>query len=409
DHLYERLQSGERWEDLALETFRDPVLASNGGDLGFTSLGDLDPAYEEVAYQLADGEISPPVLTKTGYSIIQVIERNYYPFLIEEEFQAQREKLRQIIMTHLKRPSVRAYTDSILRVLHPRYDRRGLRQVLTQFDASASPGLEYPTRGLADTVVVFEGSEYSWSVEEVLDRLGRLAPRHQRRLGSEEDLERMISGLLVQDHMLAQARAGTIAEDEEFRRESRRAKKSYAVAQVLNHIISNAKLEESELRKYYQDHQAELVSEPRFEVLEIVVADSDTAAMIHQQLLSGEQFAVLARRHSLRKETAERGGYLGWSTPRQLGGIRAALAGANVGDLLGPLHLNGLEIIVKVLDIAPSVPLTLGEARPFIDQHLATQTRRKAYDRFRETLHTDADVRVDSTRIREFIFTEVSL
>lgn len=93
--LYERLQNGESWEALARETFQDPVLAGDGGDLGFFQMGDMDPGFELTAFQLGDGDISSPVKTSNGYSIIQVIEREVDPFLVENEFQQNRSELAQ--------------------------------------------------------------------------------------------------------------------------------------------------------------------------------------------------------------------------------------------------------------------------------------------------------------------------
>jgi len=403
DNLYQRLMAGERWADLARETFRDPVLAGNGGDLGFTRLGDLDPAYEVVAYQLADGEISPPVMTRTGYSIIQVLERKYDPFLIEEEFQAQKARLRQVIMSHLKRPSVRAYTDSVLTSLNVRFPSGGPGPMSNQLSLLTSSTDDYQVYDLDAPFVEFNGPKGFWTVGEVLERIRQLSSRQQRQIDSEENLRRVVAGLVVQDRLLSVARAYNFEAEPEFRQTSQRAKKSYRISQVLHHIWSHAQPDESELRDYYREHESELKSEPRYEIMEIVAADPDTAAMIHQRLQLGESFGELARRYSLRKETAQYDGYLGWGTPSQFGGLKSALLEADKGDIIGPTQLAGMEVIVKVLDKKPSTSLTFQEARPLIEQRLAAQTNRRAYDSFRNQLRASAAVKIDSALIRGFI------
>ena len=53
----------------------DPGSAQMGGEIGFTSPGQLVPAYEKTVAELEPGEISEPVQTPFGYHIIQLIER----------------------------------------------------------------------------------------------------------------------------------------------------------------------------------------------------------------------------------------------------------------------------------------------------------------------------------------------
>ena len=85
--------SDETWESLAMECFQDSILNSNGGDLGWHNYNDLDPLFAFEAFQLDPGEISEPVRTKDGYSIIHVIEKENEGFLTEQDFQLKRKEI----------------------------------------------------------------------------------------------------------------------------------------------------------------------------------------------------------------------------------------------------------------------------------------------------------------------------
>jgi peptidyl-prolyl cis-trans isomerase SurA len=74
--IYERVQSGEDFAELAKQNSEDPS-ANLGGDLGFLKLEDLrEQAFAQAAAQLKPGEVGRPVLTSLGFHIIKVEEIN---------------------------------------------------------------------------------------------------------------------------------------------------------------------------------------------------------------------------------------------------------------------------------------------------------------------------------------------
>ena len=70
-----RIYDGEDFKVLATLYSDDPGSASNGGELGFMSRGDLVPEFERAAFKLKKDEISEVVQSKFGFHIIQMIER----------------------------------------------------------------------------------------------------------------------------------------------------------------------------------------------------------------------------------------------------------------------------------------------------------------------------------------------
>jgi peptidyl-prolyl cis-trans isomerase SurA len=76
DSVREMIRSGEvEFEAAARRLSDDPASAKKGGLLGTTNRGDLVPEFEEVAYNLEEGEISYPVETQFGIHIIRLNSR----------------------------------------------------------------------------------------------------------------------------------------------------------------------------------------------------------------------------------------------------------------------------------------------------------------------------------------------
>ena len=73
--IRDRIEKGEKFEDVAKAESSDSVSAAQGGFLGRGPKGRFVPAFEDAAYALKPGEVSQPVLTPFGYHLIKVDER----------------------------------------------------------------------------------------------------------------------------------------------------------------------------------------------------------------------------------------------------------------------------------------------------------------------------------------------
>lgn len=73
--LKDRIEGGDRFEDLARSHSDDIASAADGGNLGWASPGTLDPYFEEQMNRLEINGISEPFRTSFGWHIVQVLER----------------------------------------------------------------------------------------------------------------------------------------------------------------------------------------------------------------------------------------------------------------------------------------------------------------------------------------------
>ena len=75
EQLLLRINSGDDFSMLAKGNSDDTVSAMNGGDLGWTSPGELVPEFQRAMDGLQENELSQPFKTNFGWHIVQVLER----------------------------------------------------------------------------------------------------------------------------------------------------------------------------------------------------------------------------------------------------------------------------------------------------------------------------------------------
>jgi len=88
--VYERLQKGEDFAEVATEVSKDTGSGASGGDLGWQPRSFYVTEFGDAAFTQEIGEIGKPVKTDFGYHIIQVIARQELP-LSDSQYQQKKE------------------------------------------------------------------------------------------------------------------------------------------------------------------------------------------------------------------------------------------------------------------------------------------------------------------------------
>jgi foldase protein PrsA len=73
EEIYNKLKNGADFAELA-KKYSEDFTKNKGGVIGYITRGKMSKAFDEVAFSLKKGEISKPVKTEFGYSIIKVLD-----------------------------------------------------------------------------------------------------------------------------------------------------------------------------------------------------------------------------------------------------------------------------------------------------------------------------------------------
>ncbi|MEC8839484.1 MAG: peptidylprolyl isomerase [Candidatus Neomarinimicrobiota bacterium] len=250
------LENGKPWEKCAAMTFKDSLLQSNGGDLGWIRMGNMDPAFEYAAFQLEDMQISSPVKTQYGYSIIQILEKEKDVFLTEQEFQLEKNWLQLIAGQYKKMPLIREITDGFVQDMEINFNEDGLREFFLAIIEHKESQNIYSNRPL----VSFKNGNY-WTAKQTYEKLDNLSPRQYKRINNMDNLTNIIRGLAAREKMLLHAEKLELSTHTRFTELLERHYHGYLVNQCLEKLFNqNEQLHQNPDLKQsiYKDFRNEL-------------------------------------------------------------------------------------------------------------------------------------------------------
>jgi len=354
NNLFELVKIGVDFGLLAKQVFTDSVLQNNGGYLGYFTWGDMDPAFEDVAYSLKVGEISEPVKTEYGYSIIKLEDKITTPLLTESEFQNKKSHLENVIKMRKKEPSEKEYINSIFDKSKLTFSDEIIKEISVNLNSKKEIELgDYKNQ--SQECASYRDRVYSQA--EIEQRLSDLPSYQSIRINSIESLQAAIEGMLIKDTLyniaISKGYDTTMVVLEKIEK--------YNMSTFLrfkkDEIISEANLPDSVVFKYYKDNISSFSTEPELNLQEILVNSEDMANSIIKLLNEGSDFGELAKKYSLRKWSAENYGIMGYAPVSKFGSYKNLFWNSQLGEIIGPLKIEGIYGIFRLLGKEESKPI----------------------------------------------------
>lgn len=376
--LYKALQEGKTFDELAKNVFKDPVLRNSGGQLGYFSIDEMEPAFEDAAYNLRVGEISKPVRTNGGYSIIKVEDRQVKPLLTEYEYTKHRSRLLPYWKKRKNKETTQQYVDSLSNALNIKFNKPAIRKLFLalneekESDLSLDQEIMSPGNGSLKNEELVHSDIGVWDIEQFQKHAKYTSEKQRSWIHNEERLKDFISGLIVRTHMLAQARKLGLDDTPEYQDKITYDLDTYLLDRIQKDIYDEIIIPEDSLLSYYDQDPERFAEPPQVNLREIVLDNADDTVLIVSQLKEGKSFADLARKFSVRRWSAENAGELGYLTPNDLGKWSGLAFSLEVGGWVGPVKMDSYYVFLECIGKIPSKPRSFEEARNDITQALRT-------------------------------------
>lgn len=120
-------------------------------------------------------------------------------------------------------------------------------------------------------------------------------------------LERFIESIVQEEVLLQSMIATDFRNEPELREQIKNAVADYLIKK---HVSQRIRVTDREIEQYYRDN-ASVIRDERVQVSHILMKSRDECEAMLKRINSSEEFAELARQHSLHKDSAEKGGDIG--------------------------------------------------------------------------------------------------
>lgn len=412
EQLIHRLNQGESFETLSAEVFNDPALRSTGGDLGYFGIDEMDLAFEDAAFSLRKGEVSRPVRTTTGFSIIKVTDVIEAPLLTEVQFAQQRPQMEQV-----------AYYQE-----QERATRRDLENALNQMEWNEStiadlwgkiqnnPDAFYVSDvSLSELPVSINESDRSkvisklrgfrFTVEDFLAE-AYFTPSIRRNMAKTEyDFRSQLEGLAYRSYALGLVKNHPDL-DQNFINESiNETFYGYLFDRFESDIDTKVRVDQNQLRSFYNQNPEQFSQPLMLEMSEIVVTDAKIAENVFARLKAGADFKTVLTEFGADTDTKKQGGYIGNIPINQFGTLSSALGKIKPGDVAGPFQVaSNYFIILKCLERTESRPLAFEQAEDQVQEYVFTKARQQVRHEIISNLRTRYNAQIDMNRLNTISF-----
>ncbi len=355
DSLFQLLEQGVPFEDLARTTFQDPRLRESSGSLGYFTVDEMEPSFEEAAYALDIGEISQPVRTSDGYSIIRVDDRKGNPLVTETEFSKHRHKLQVYWKKRKTMKALQRHTDSLKQALEISFNEKSVAElfrILKDENIENFQETEISQKKIheLDNMVLVLSKLGPWNGKKFQEWASYTSEDQHAYIRNIDNLKQFIEGLVIRSHIIKTAKKHKLHKTLSYEKSVNEALDNSLFERIENDLYQEFDIPEDSLRQYYESDPSRFAESPKIRLREIVLDNADRVDFIQTRLEAGIPFSDLATEYSVRPASAARGGDLGYLTPDVLGKWSSRVMSMEIGDWAGPLQVDPYLVFLKCVD-----------------------------------------------------------
>jgi len=400
--LYQLLQTGADFNILAKQIFTDTTLQKNGGYVGYFTWGDMDPAFEDAAYALKVGEISKPVKTAQGYSIIKLEDRVTNPLITENEFANKKQHMFGVIRLRKKAAAEKEFNNKVFDENKVWFNEKLISDIWDNMKISMKNSTEVKKYKYSDKVCVKYGKK-SFTQTQLEKRIDEIPLFHKVKITSPENLKAAVKGILLQDILYS------IAVDKGY--DNNRAVKDmmpkYKQTTFLEYksreVQNNAVLSDSVIKSFYNNNPKYFSYPDKINVQEVIVGSKQLADSINNFLIKGADFGAIAEKYSQRKWSAMNKGIMGLDEVSKFGMLKDTLWNSGINKIIGPINIQDKFGIFKVIEKKPGEVKAFDTIKKEAEQMAKQEKARQILEDYTNNLKIKVVVNIDNKLLGDIV------
>ncbi|MGF1671406.1 MAG: peptidylprolyl isomerase, partial [Balneolaceae bacterium] len=358
DSLYQLIQDGIAFEKLAEDVFNSRYLAQNGGDLGFFTVDEMDIAFENAAFNMNVGDISSPVKTEQGYSIIRLDFKKTIPIITEYQYASQKHQLESLAYNRNIELATRKHLEQTVYAIN--IDDRVIEKLWSDVSSNRSifltEGIETENfEALTDMnkdLILAEYGSFQFTLEDFLKEAYFTPAESRSRIYTGYRFNNFVKGLIYRSYIIDEFKKSPHFHDPTVQESIDFTFYGYLNRRVTEHLRETIQVSRNELMQEYFKNQ-EMYDYPlRLNLARLVVDNQDLAHEILDKLKSGEAWSELLQKHTLLNQDLNVDGEMGMRVINELGVHATKVLDMEKNDYRGPFeyHLPGQWVIFKAID-----------------------------------------------------------
>jgi len=154
---------------------------------------------------------------------------------------------------------------------------------------------------------------------DFMEALKTLPPRLQWAVHNDKNIRiKFLDNLVTKKLLLKAANKAGVKEDQEMKRKIEEFKNELLLDKYLKNNLGKIEVSDKEAKTYYNKHKRDFITPEEMRAKHILVKEKSQAEDILKQLKNNADFAKLAKKYSIDKATASKGGELGFFTRRDM-------------------------------------------------------------------------------------------
>ena len=372
----------------------------------------MDLAFEDTAFSLQPGEISRPVRTTTGYSIIKVTEVIQTPILTEFQFAQQRQNLEQVARYQEQERATRRDLNQVLDQLQwnsTEVDRlwemiQSDRNAYFTSDVSLS---ELPVQVDEATrsriLATYRG--FQFTVSDFLIESYYTPAERRAQMRTKDDFVAQLEGMAYRNYALGLVQNHPGLDMDYINESINETFYGYLFERFENDLDSKISVSDAAIRSKYNEDPSIFVQPVMLDMSEIVLTDAELAGEVYTKLKSGAAFQQMLKQYGAETATKSNDGHIGNLPITQFGSMASSLGSIRPGEVVGPFQVaTNYYIILKCNARTESRPLSFEEAEPKVREFMFSNERQRVREGLIQDLRQRYNARVDMNRLNTISF-----